>query len=199
MMEHSESVANILPAMLKVQEKLQPVVKEVAGYNYKYADIEAVMEMLRPLLINNNLIPMQSTEERAEGKWVRRTTLFHVSGEFFSFVYPLSPADDSPQAWGGANTYSGRYSIIALFCIVTRGEDDDGASNVPKPKDKFKELVSQDNEDPFAPDQELFADEPKTKPCNKCGAPVWFRKNEDSGKWDVLNPKGDLHYKTCRK
>lgn len=37
------------------------------------------------------------------------------------------------------------------------------------------------------------------KTCNRCGAPIEWRKSQNTGKWYPVNPNGTLHSEICGK
>lgn len=93
---------------------------QVGNSKYKYATIDAVLEVTQPLLVKNGLALVQ---------YVRGDNLIaelhHEDGEVWSFgEYNLGVFIDS-QKRGSAITYGRRYQLCSIFGIAQ--EDDDGA------------------------------------------------------------------------
>jgi len=128
-MQTSESITNIIPALIALQGKLE-VLKE-DGHNphhhSTFASLTAIWSAIRPLLAEHKLAIVQLPTTNPDETWLRiQTTLYHESTEWLqdSFVMPLAKED--PQGVGSAITYGRRYGICALLGIVTAGEDNDG-------------------------------------------------------------------------
>jgi hypothetical protein len=123
----SESITELLPALLAARKRFRPVVKESsaqirAGQPYHYADLQTVIDSTMPALVDNNLLVLQVIDAE-QSQLVTR--LAHVSGQWVESRFPLN-FDQGPQHVGSALTYGRRYSLLALLCVAA--EDDDGAS-----------------------------------------------------------------------
>ena len=124
----SEKITGLAKAMLDVQKKLQPAIKD--SYNgftqSKYATLNSVMEACSEVLIDAGIWVTQYPVP-VEGDSVLLglvTKLVHAeSGEWQEslIVMPLAKAD--PQAYGSALTYARRYGLSSMVGLVT--EDDD--------------------------------------------------------------------------
>jgi hypothetical protein len=125
----SESVASIIPAMVKAIGATHDVAKgrrakvPMKGggeYSYAYADLAAVLDAIRPALLEQGLAVSQIA-----GNDGVRTVFVHTSGEWIAYP-PLvvSTGQDTPQAQGSGITYARRYTLLAALGIAT--EDDDG-------------------------------------------------------------------------
>lgn len=95
------------------------------GYSYRYADLAAVLDVVRPVLARHGLAltsDVRPVDQRVE----ITTTLLHASGSASSagivFEYGRGP-----QAMGSAVTYARRYQLLALLGLAT-DDDDDGAA-----------------------------------------------------------------------
>ncbi|HEY9300456.1 MAG TPA: ERF family protein [Phormidium sp.] len=87
----SESVVNIIPALIKAWKSFKPILKtkkNPAFQNNKYAPHDSVNDAIMPALLENNLIVLQPVQS-IEGEHYVVTTVFHESGEFISSKYPL--------------------------------------------------------------------------------------------------------------
>ena len=95
-----------------------------------YADLTAVLGVVRPSLSEHGLAVLQTMHPTEDGS-VLRTTLIHESGEELDLgTYPIRPQKPDPQGVGSAITYARRYSLMAAFGLGA--EDDDGnAASAP--------------------------------------------------------------------
>lgn len=95
---------------------------QVGNSKYKYATIDAVLEVLQPLCKANGLALVQYVEDDA-----MIATLYHEGGESLPMGrYNLGTFIDS-QKRGSAITYARRYQLCSIFGIAQ--EDDDGAAD----------------------------------------------------------------------
>jgi hypothetical protein len=133
----SESIANLTAALVKAQAAF-PVVpksKEVivqtnkGAYAFKYAPLESMLSLIRPVLAAHGL----GFTQGADGDSLT-TTIFHESGEWLSHVMPL-PDPGSAQAYGATITYRRRYSLKAALGIET-DDDNSEEDHSPKPPKK---------------------------------------------------------------
>ena len=113
--------------ILNIQTAIGKLTKEKEGYNYKYFDINQLVEKLLPLLKKEGITVTQPLTH-IEGKPAIMTRL--QSGEdTLEYTIPLPYLDD-PQKMGSAITYYRRYSLQSLFML--QAEDDDAASTKEK-------------------------------------------------------------------
>lgn len=138
----SESLIELTKALAAFQGAITSVPKKSINpfFHSKYADLDAVWDVCRKPLSENGLALMQMTTERDERPYLE-TWLLHKSGEYVTFLYPLSPmrqtkgegwvpAND-PQAVALSITYARRYAMSAMLGI-TSDEDDDAESAMSK-------------------------------------------------------------------
>lgn len=120
----------LFAALSKAQSKFQPIKKDQKGYNYKYADINAILEMIRPVLCEYGLMIVQMPIEK-NGELQLRTLIGHESGEKISFCTPImlenSKGMNRAQSFGSAVSYTRRYSLVSALGLEM--EDDDGKAS----------------------------------------------------------------------
>jgi hypothetical protein len=93
-------------------------------FKSKYADLSAVMDAVKPALINHGLFFTQAMHD-AEGGVCVETIIHHRAGESYSCGKLFVPASkQDAQGFGSALTYARRYSLMTAFGIPA--EDDDG-------------------------------------------------------------------------
>lgn len=144
MINSSQSLSKIGPALVKVQQALEAVTKSADNpyFKSKYADLNSVLEAVKGPCNKNgiSIIQLPSGGMVWEGIFALQITtrLQHTSGEFVeatAFI-PLTKAD--PQGFGSAVTYGRRYSLQAALGL--QSEDDDAEATVsrsPAPKTTF--------------------------------------------------------------
>jgi len=117
----------LFAALSKAQAEFKPVKKDSKGYNYKYADINAILEIVRPALSKHGLSIIQMPT-MDEGRNVLRTLISHESGDKISFCTPIFKETaknmNEAQSYGSAISYTRRYALVS--CLSLEMEDDDG-------------------------------------------------------------------------
>ena len=124
----SDQPATLNEAILALQAQLPRIGKgstgQVGTRVYKYADLPAIMDAIRDLMIKFSLIWVCKPAVLDGGLFVLATSLRHVpSSESEDGAVPL-PLTQGPQAVGSAITYFRRYGLLAVLNIVV--DDDDG-------------------------------------------------------------------------
>lgn len=131
--EERPRLVEFTKALLKVQEKLEPVKKD--GYNdhfdSKYAGLAATVAACRPLLVANGFVVVQTFSPSTPGTILITTELLHVSGESKSSDLLLPLTRNDPQAVGSAITYGRRFGLAALVGVVPDDDDDGNAASKP--------------------------------------------------------------------
>lgn len=135
-MRTSESIKEIMPALLEAQKSIQNVkaTKTNPFADYTYADLADVLNTVRPSLNENGIIVVQGIT--SNGEIVVTTRLQHTSGEYIETDFAVPPVQNKKsnpvQAMGAGITYARRYSLSAL-CGISSEEDSDGAGLTEKP------------------------------------------------------------------
>ena len=136
-MNKSESITNLVKALVTFQGKMTAVKKDTTNpfYKSKYATLDTIWETIRKPLSENGLSIAQ-TMNLIESNSVLETTLYHTSGEWISGTQLVNPVKNDPQGLGSAITYARRYSLSAILGLVS--DDDDDANVATKPESKPK-------------------------------------------------------------
>ena len=149
-MKTSNTINKISADLVKVMAEVKDVVKNSSGYGYKYASLDEVLKMVRPIAAKNNIAILQSSELQ-EGIVKVETTLLHTSGEYIvsevQAPYIELKGMNSYQSLGAAITYLRRYSLSNVFAISSE-EDTDAVSkqdNYSKPQNNPQQPNSQQN------------------------------------------------------
>lgn len=106
-----------------IKGKENPAFKN-GGKVSKYADIAAVIDAIKPALINHDLFFTQHPIPHEKGVQVE-TFLHHANGQSMSMGSLFVPANkQDAQGFGSALTYARRYALVTAFGVPV--EDDDG-------------------------------------------------------------------------
>lgn len=124
-MKMSESITAIALALVKAQASIEDAVKDSSNpaFRSKYADLSAVLAVIRKPMADNDLCVLQSPT-RAEGGVEVETLILHKSGEWISQSCFIPVTKWDAHGHGSGITYGRRYGLMSIFCIGT--EDDDG-------------------------------------------------------------------------
>jgi hypothetical protein len=109
----------MLEKIARIQDKIGTLVKDTKAYNYKYVDLNQILEKLTPLLREEGLILIQPISDN----FVRTEIKDIESGKEISSELKL-PEGLDPQKLGSAITYYRRYTLVSLLGLTA--EDDDG-------------------------------------------------------------------------
>lgn len=125
--------SELFAALATAQSKFRalPETKEanVKSYTYKYADLAAVLDCVRPCLNAQGISVMQSaTRGRVQ------TILGHASGAALIFITEFANSDLPPQQQGSLFTFYKRYALNAAVAVASGGEDIDASDTLPDGK-----------------------------------------------------------------
>lgn len=133
-MNISEEKKELFKAISAAQGEFTNVFKGTANpfFKSKYASLDAIAEMIRPILPKHGLSVMQFTDIPESGTGIIVETLIaHESGQHISSKLFMPVAKSDPQGYGSALTYGRRYALAACLGIVS-DEDSDGNDHMKK-------------------------------------------------------------------
>lgn len=126
---------NIYKAIANFQQEVPVIHKSTSGFNYTYADLPAIFEVINPLLKTHGLGFYQAVN----GTQIK-TVVFHVeSGESIESNTDipqgvvLNKMNDF-QVLGSAITYLRRYAISSMLGLVTDKDNDASGEQVKSNK-----------------------------------------------------------------
>ncbi len=124
-MQHSESLKEIMPALIKARGSFKAAVKDSKNPHFKsaYASLDSVVDAITDALLAQGIFQTQPTSVE-DGVTILHTRFVHESGEWIGSTYPVHPVKKDPQGEGSALTYARRYALMSLAGIAP--EDDDG-------------------------------------------------------------------------
>lgn len=118
-------------AMAEFQKNCPTIEKKVKGYNYKYADLTAIIEQVKGLLSDNGFSYTFDTDE-LENKILVYCKVKHIGGhsEVSKAIITKESTTkmNASQQSGAAMTYGKRYAFVNAFGILTGDEDTDAAT-----------------------------------------------------------------------
>lgn len=120
-MEKSESIKELAAALSKAQSEIEDATKDKSGYNYKYADLSQVLQIIRPVFGKYGLSLTQFPGGDGE-KVIIESMLMHSSGEWISKEYSMTiePSKGMTLAQGAGSviTYMRRYAAASIAGIT---------------------------------------------------------------------------------
>lgn len=121
---------NILQKIALVSLEMPAMKKTTAGYNYKYFDINQMLEVMKPILDKHGLAVLQPMVH-VDGKPAIQTIVVDKeTGDSQSWTTMLLDLPDA-QKMGGCVTYFRRYALQALFSLEAEDDDANHASDKP--------------------------------------------------------------------
>ena len=146
----SESITNLIPALVSAKQKFGTINKNKSGYGYKYATIDEILDKIEGHLLEVGLTVIH---DRDIDKMELTSYVYHVSGEYIDtkikLDVELSNKMNYMQNLGSASTYAIRYNLIALFNLCAEEDDDGVASNKPKQAQEVKKPKEAPSPTPF--------------------------------------------------
>lgn len=135
-MEKSESIKEIATALCKFQSEVEKIKKSETNpfFKSKYADLSSILDVIRQPLSNNGI----SFVQFPKGQHELETMLMHISGEWMSETYSMTPTKNDPQGLGSVITYQRRYALGAILGLNI--DEDDDANKASQP---IKQSVNQ--------------------------------------------------------
>ncbi len=106
-------------------------------FRSKYADINAVLQTIMPVLTSNGIILVQMPDILENVGHVLITQLINADDktDFIESTTPLILPKHDMQAYGSAVTYSRRYALISMLDLET--VDDDGNRAVQQQQNNY--------------------------------------------------------------
>ncbi len=127
--EPDPPVRHLAAAMAKAFKQIDGAVENARNPHFKnnYADLGAVIDAIKPALVENDLWYSHRMHESEKGVTVE-TIVYHSSGESVSFGKLFMPASKADaQGFGSALTYARRYSLATAFGLRTFDDDAEAA------------------------------------------------------------------------
>lgn len=109
-------------ALQKAHSKLllAPMDATNPAFRSKYASLESILKVLKPVLSECGLFVSQFPI----GTNTLRTVVGHISGEKIVSSFSMTPQTEKPHAIGSNITYMRRYALLSIFAMVGDPDDD---------------------------------------------------------------------------
>jgi hypothetical protein len=133
MSNESNEVLSLQQRLFYIQSELKNPKKSSKGYNYNYANLESVMEIVKPLLITYNILLIQSPVFDGELVGVKTKLICIDNNDYLTNEFMSKPVKGDCQGIGSLLTYYRRYALLCLFNLVP--EDDDGNDALETPRE----------------------------------------------------------------
>lgn len=156
-MNCSTTTTTIFKSIATAQGEFKTVEKSASNPHFKskFAPLDNIIEMLRPVLPKHGLSFLQFTDTDETGIIVE-TVIAHESGEWVSGRLRMPAVKQDPQGYGSALTYGRRYGLAAAFGIVS-DEDVDGNGPVSGVGSGGKTNANQQSDTKFINAEQLNA------------------------------------------
>jgi hypothetical protein len=142
--ETVEVVLTFLQKLHNAKQSIKKVAKNAKNPHFKnnYADINALIEEVEPILLENRLLLLQPIEDG----YVYTRIVDIDSGEICESCMKLPEIQD-PQRIGSACTYYRRYTLTGLLCLQAVDDDANLSSEAVKsqkqvlPQERFEKAL----------------------------------------------------------
>lgn len=124
----SETITNILPALVKFHKSLDSIEKSNANpfFKSKYSSLDNILEHIKPILAEQGLFIYQSIIDGGNDCLSVKTILFHESGEFIESDSTPFPIDKKNiQSTMSSISYIRRYAVNSVCNLAFKDEDND--------------------------------------------------------------------------
>tara|TARA_A100001391_G_scaffold203821_1_gene197242 strand:- start:9398 stop:10075 length:678 start_codon:yes stop_codon:yes gene_type:complete len=140
-MKTSESVKEILPALLSVTDSMQAE-KDGKNPHFRsdYMTLDGILNTVKPILKDVGIVILQSIDnnifssDKATCVIECHTKLLHTSGEYIESKCIVHADKMTPQGYGSAITYVRRYGITTALGIAEADDDGNAAEVASAPK-----------------------------------------------------------------
>ena len=134
-MDENTALDKLIPALINIQREVTNVAKSAQGYGYKYAKLDVILDMLRPLCNKHDVLLWQDVSGEDGEKATITTEFVHSSGQTkkreLTVKVPQLAKMNSLQSLGSTISYLRRYCLMSMVGIAAtddEGKDDDGHS-----------------------------------------------------------------------
>ena len=142
--EDTKNRAHLFASLAATQGALSNPKNDTEGYNYKYATLDQIIDIIRPVMSLNGLCYIQNPVPSEDGYVSVETTIGHESGESISSTLTMpiveNGRNNNAQNYGGTLTYIRRYALSSALGICSEDDNDAAGQNpktvTPKPQPK---------------------------------------------------------------
>lgn len=153
--EEAVKVSGLYPKLHAAKQKIGKVVKNANNPHFKksYADINALVESVEPILLEHGLLLLQPIEDG-----VVSTLIIDIENGTKAVSSMRLPEIQDPQKIGSAVTYYRRYTLQSLLSLQAEDDDANSASATVKntkptiTQERFENGLSQIAEGKLTPE-----------------------------------------------
>lgn len=155
-MEERQALRDLNAALAEFQSKCPVIPRTKASHNAKYAPLDEIVTIIKPILSETGLSYSFDVEPIDERTNRLATIIKHKHGAFFTSYYYFPRTDDSgkkneAQSVKSANSYARRAGLENALGIVTADEDTDAnppqRDVTPKDIEEIKKLIKETKSD----------------------------------------------------
>jgi hypothetical protein len=136
-MRTSETTDKIYKALIAAQKEMGKLSKDAENpfFKSKYASLENVLDLVKPVYLNHGIAIMQGGGFRLDRPEFLNvmTRLIHESGQWIETDFPIPLSKQDPQAAGSASSYGRRYGLKAIASLA-EADDDAQSSSIEDPR-----------------------------------------------------------------
>lgn len=123
--DQSADINELAKALCAIQIAIAPLeaTKTNPFFHSQYIPLDELLTGIFKAAPRHGVATIQTIEFR-DGANLLKTRIVHTSGQWISSEMKLNPVKDTPQGLGSAITYARRYSLMAIFGISQKGDDD---------------------------------------------------------------------------
>lgn len=130
---------NIYQKLLASQREIGAITKTQDNpfFHSKYADINAILAVVKPILNKNGLLLTQGVRMQNDGvdaKMGIKTEIRDVESKDYIADFCVIPTMSDPQKTGSAITYFRRYALQSLLALEAQDDDGNTASQTKETK-----------------------------------------------------------------
>lgn len=123
----STQISDIAAAFSKAQGEFPAIGhnRDNTFFKSSYADLHAIVSVIRPVLSKNGLSYTQFTVIKEAGEIVLHTRLMHTSGQWIETRSRIIPEKGDVQSYGRAVSYHKRYALMGLLGLTASNDSSD--------------------------------------------------------------------------
>lgn len=134
-MIQSDTISSLLAELVKIQAELPTMPQNAQAYGYKYADLDTITGIIKPILAKHEVAYMQ-TLTTINNNPALTTRIFNSKGEYIedSTILPtITNTKNNPaQTMGMSITYVRRYALCSILGITS--DEDTDANETKQPQ-----------------------------------------------------------------
>lgn len=141
--EQTNNKSLIEEKLANVRKKMPKLKKDTKGYNYKYSDLNQLLEVLNPLLEKEGLLLKQPIITNGNVNILSTEISLVNNADAVVTSQMALPTFEDMQAIGSSVTYARRYTLQSLIGAASQDDDGDATLRTPrtsnrKPSSKSK-------------------------------------------------------------